>query len=63
MGEENDKTFKCLVKAIIEQVKLLAPDSTKIVCLFTDASDTCWTEVLTQLLRSEVQENLLPPQH
>lgn len=36
-GEEHDATFKCLMTAIVAHVKLVAPDPSNRLCLFTDA--------------------------
>lgn len=62
MGAEYNDPFTCLVKALVNQVKLAATDPSRLMRLFTDGSDNRWSEVLTQISSAEVKANILPSQ-
>ena len=59
-GDEHQAAFTSLIQAIKEQVTLATPDPTKRLCLFTDASSTHWSGVLTQVSRSELNSGKEP---
>lgn len=60
MGDEHQDAFKHLLQAIIDQATLATPDPTKRLCLFTDASSTHWSGVLTQVSPSELKSGKEP---
>ena len=53
-GDEHQASFTSLIQAITHQVTLAAPDHSKRLCLFTDASSTHWAGVLTQVDPEEI---------
>lgn len=54
--------FSFLIGAMVDQVKLATPDSSKRLCLFTGASSTHWSGLLTQVALSDVDSNAVSPQ-
>lgn len=49
MGDDHNDSFTCLIKAIVNQVKLAAPDPAKKLRPFTEASDNHQAGMLTQV--------------
>ena len=60
--DKHQDAFQSLIRAITNQVTLSTQDSSKRLCLFTDASMTHWAGVLTQVDPAEIAKNVLPPQ-
>ena len=54
--EEHSESFKTVKNALHNVATLAHPDSNKVLCLFTDASDLHWSGVLTQIPRSDLDE-------
>ena len=56
-------TFNKIRQALINAVTLAHPDSTKLLCLFTDASETHWGSVLTQIPPVDLDEPVAAQRH
>jgi len=52
------EAFEKIKLALEQSVTLAHPDPEKLLCLFTDASETHWSGVLTQIPASEVNEEI-----
>ena len=48
-GEEHDEAFANCKQLLINAVTLAHPDPQQVFCLFTDASNTSWGAILTQI--------------
>ena len=48
-GSEEDKAFQVCKDALAHQVTLAHRDKTKRLCEYTDASDTVWSGIVTQV--------------
>ncbi len=48
-GDGHKAAFTSLIQVIAQQVTLATAGPAKLLCLFTDASSTHWTGVLTQV--------------
>lgn len=56
-------TFEMVRRALEHAVTLAHPDSTKLLCLFTDASDTHWASVLAQIPPQDLDELVHQQRH
>ena len=61
-SSSHEDSFAKLQQALIHAVTLAHPDPTKLLCLFTDASDRQWSSVLTQVPAIDADE-LFGEQH
>ena len=52
-GAEHDSTFASIKSQLASTVKLAYPRPDAFMCLFTDASDTHWSAILTQVPESQ----------
>lgn len=59
----HEKAFQDVKRAIQHAVTLSHPDPEKILCLFTDASDTHWSGVLTQIPACDQDEPFQEQHH
>ena len=48
-SDTHDDAFRRLNAALAAQVTLSYPDDTLVTCVFTDASQTAWSGVVTQV--------------
>lgn len=60
MGDEHNTAFTSLIQAMTKQVTPATADPAKRLCLFTDASSTYWSGVLTQVSMSEFHSGKQP---
>ncbi len=61
-GATHDVAFTAIIKQLAAAVKLSYPKSDFELCLFTDASDTHWSGILTQVERNQ-RNNKIDEQH
>lgn len=57
-GEDEDTSSKFLIRAIKNQVKLVANNPNKRLCSFTDATCTHWAGVLTEVAELDVTKSV-----
>lgn len=53
-GEEHDRAFESIKSFLVQSIKLSYPKSSHTMCLFTDASETHWSSILTQVPHNEI---------
>jgi RNase H-like domain found in reverse transcriptase/Reverse transcriptase (RNA-dependent DNA polymerase) len=62
-NERHAEVFGEINKAIAHSVTLAYPDDKKVICVFTDASETHWSGVVTQIQFSELAGPVLEQAH
>ena len=62
-NSDHDQTFKVVKEALRNAVTLAHPDPEKILCLFTDASETNWAGTLTQIPKIHLDEDFENQHH
>ena len=62
-GTEHDHAFTALIENIVHSTKLAFLKKDHSVCLFTDASETHWASMLTQLPTTEMKLSLEKQNH
>ena len=62
-GATHDAAFTAIIKQLAAAVKLTYPKSDFELCLFTDASDTHWSGILTQVPKHERNKAIEEQQH
>ena len=66
-GAEHDFAFAAIKKQLVRSVELAHPKPNDCICLFTDASDTHWAAIFTQIptehIKKEVETNAKSRSH
>jgi transposase InsO family protein len=62
-SELHSETFCRVNEAVAQSVTLSYPEDDKVLCVFTDASDTHWAGVVTQVAIAERSKPILEQQH
>lgn len=62
-GDDTDRQFQSLQRAIVDRAKLSYPDKNKLVCLFTDASADFYARILTQIPEVDMNQPVEEQRH
>ena len=62
-GAEHDSAFMCIKNQLAACTKLAYPKETHTMCMFTDASETHWSAVLTQVPSNQMSLSIAEQDH